>query len=67
MAKSLQHGIDKAILLNVELDKVISAAQKLLLQKFLSLRSLQPRDIDFWVDNYLQVVHSRSNHWITVN
>ena len=62
---------DKAVLLNGELnDKLINAAQKLLLQKFPSLKGLRSTlvqdHIGFWVDNYLQVVHSRSNHWITV-
>ena len=61
---------DKAVLLNGELnDKVINAAQKLLLEKFPSLKGLRSTlvqdHIGFWVDNYLQVVHSRSNHWIT--
>ena len=62
---------DKAVLLNGELnDKLINAAQKLLLQKFPSVKGLRSTlvqdHIGFWVDNYLQVVHSRSNHWITV-
>ena len=60
---------DKAVLLSEELnDKVINAAQKLLHQKFPSLQGLRSTlvqdRIGFWVDNYLQVVHSRSNHWI---
>ena len=64
---------DKAVLLNVngELNnKLINAAQELLLQKFPSVKGLRSTlvqdHIGFWVDNYLQVVHSCSNHWITV-
>ena len=49
---------DKATLLNGELnDKIINGAQKLLLQKFPSLKGLKSTlvqdDIGFWVDNYL--------------
>ena len=56
---------DKAVLLNGELnDKLINAAQKLLLQKFPSVKGIRSTfvqdHIGFWVDNYLQV------HWITV-
>ena len=63
---------DKTVLLNGELnDKIINAAQKLLLQKFPSLQGLRSTlvqdHIGCWVDNYLQVVHSRSNHWITAS
>ena len=62
---------DRPTLLNSKLDeKIINAVQKLLLQKFPSLKgfksTLVQDNIGFGVNNYLQVVHSRSNHWIMV-
>ena len=63
---------DKAVLLSCELDdKIIGAAQKLLLHKFPSLNGLRctlvQDDIGVWVNNYVQILHCRSNHWITVS
>ena len=63
---------DKAVLLSHELDdKIIGAAQKLLLSKFPSLNGLRSTllqdHIRVWVNNYVQIFHCRSNHWITVS
>lgn len=63
---------DKIVLLSRELeDKIIGAAQKLILSKFPSpngLRSTLLQDcIGVWVNNYVQIFHCRSNHWITVS
>lgn len=55
-------------MVNLTIRYVINAPQKLRLQQFPSFHytTLVWDHISFWVDNYLQVVHSCSNHWITV-
>ena len=63
---------DKAVLLRCKLDdNIIAAAQKLLLSKFSSLNGLRSTltqdHIGVWVNNYVQIFHCHSNHWITVS
>ena len=52
-------------------DKVIHAAQKMLIAQFPSLQGLRSTLVQYyvgaWTDNYLQIVHCRSSHWITVS
>jgi len=62
---------DKAVLLSSKLNnKIISAAQKLLFGKFLSLNSLLSilvqAHFGVWVNSYVQMFHCCSNHRITV-
>ena len=52
-------------------DMHINASQRLLksqFPKFQGLSStLSPTHIHNWTDNYIQVLHCRSNHWITIS
>ena len=62
---------DKTVILsNEELnDKHIYVAQRLLLKQFPFFKGLNStlvhRSIGSWVDNYIQIMHCRMNHWIT--
>lgn len=51
-------------------DKIINAAQKMLINQFPSLQGLRSTLVQyylgFWKEKYLQIIHSRSSHWITV-
>jgi len=64
---------DKLILLmgNELNDRLINAAQKMLMAQFPLLKGLQSTlvqyHLGYWPDNYLQIVHCRSSHWITVS
>ena len=60
------------LLMGEELTDIhVNAAQKLILHQFPSyqgLKSTLVRDsLGFWTNNYIQIVHSRSCHWITVS
>lgn len=60
------------LLMGEELTDVhVNAAQKLILHQFPSYQGLKNtlvRDsLGFWTNNYIQIVHSRSCHWITVS
>ena len=52
-------------------DKVINATQKILIAQFPSLQGLRSTLVQYylgaWADNYFQIVHCRSSHWIAVN
>jgi len=64
---------EKMILLNKEelKDRIINASQRILYYQFPSLQGLHStlveEDIGFCTGNYLQILHCRSSHWITVN
>jgi len=51
-------------------DKIINAAQKMLINQFPSLQGLQSTLVQyylgFWKEKYLQIIHFQSSHWITV-
>ena len=67
------NAYDESLLLeNHELnDKHINASQKLLLHQFPSFQGLKSSlvqdHIGFWTNNYIQIFHSRSCHWITAS
>ena len=49
-------------------DKHINASQKLLLPSFQGLKNSLVQDhIGFWTNNYIQILHSCSCHWITAS
>ena len=64
---------DESLLLeNHELnDKHINVSQKLLLHQFPSFQGLKSSlvqdNIGFWTNNYIQIFHSHSCHWITAS
>ena len=60
------------LLLGNELDdRVINVAQKMLIVQFPLLKGLRSTLIQYhlgcWTNNYLQIVHCRSSHWILVS
>ena len=60
------------LLLGNELDdRVINAAQKMLIVQFPLLKGLRSTLIQYhlgcWTNNYLQIVHCRSSQWILVS
>jgi len=63
---------DKFILLmgNELNDRIINAAQKMLMAQFPLLKGLRSTlvqyHLGYWPDNYLQIVHCQSSYWITV-
>ena len=67
------NAYDESLLLeNHELnDKHINASQKLLLHQFPSFQGLKSSlvqdHIGFWTNNYIQIFHYRSCHWITAS
>ena len=70
---SLLKNSDKLMLLlgNELDDRVINAAQKMLIVQFPLLKGLRSTLIQYhlgcWTNNYLQIVHCRSSHWILVS
>ena len=52
-------------------DTHVNASQKLILHQFPSYQGLKntlvSNSLGFWINNYIQIVHSRSCHWITVS
>ena len=60
------------LLMGEELTDIhVNAAQKLILHQFPSYQGLKNTlvsdSLGFWTNNYIQIVHSCSCHWITVN
>ena len=67
---SLLKNSDKSLLLlgNELNERVINAAQKMLIVQLKGLRStLIQYHLGCWTNNYLQIVHCRSSHWIVVS
>ena len=52
-------------------DKLINAAQKMLINQFPSLQGLQSTLVQyylgFWLEKHLQIVYCQTSHWITVS